>query len=193
MNSVIVLTQRSEYWQEVSWQRVVSWLAKGKVRVLVEDESKEIRTVSVSIKMPVVVMLLNFLGYKSKTDRTQYSDQAVYDRDGSVCQYWHYDEDGNRFKYVCDANERTIDHVTPKDQGGRKSFENCVCACEWHNTRVKKNRTPEQAGLELIRKPRAPRKRKGEWVTVRFVYNPSKPSHKLYFEKWLSRTFDHRE
>jgi CRISPR/Cas system Type II protein with McrA/HNH and RuvC-like nuclease domain len=49
-----------------------------------------------------------------------------------------------------------LDHVVPRQQDGPTSWENIVCSCVPCNSR-KSNRTPEQAGMQLVRKPRKPR------------------------------------
>jgi 5-methylcytosine-specific restriction endonuclease McrA len=49
----------------------------------------------------------------------------------------------------------TIDHIIPKQFGGNDSWENLVVACQVCNHK-KGNRTPEQAGMELIQIPRKP-------------------------------------
>ena len=49
----------------------------------------------------------------------------------------------------------TIDHVTPRAQGGLSTWENCVLACVACNAR-KANRTPEQARMKLRKVPHRP-------------------------------------
>lgn len=49
----------------------------------------------------------------------------------------------------------TVDHVIPKIYGGIDSWENLVCACLNCNN-IKGDRTPDQAGLTLIRNPKKP-------------------------------------
>ncbi len=51
----------------------------------------------------------------------------------------------------------TFDHVVPVAQGGRKDWENIVTCCITCNRR-KGGRTPEQARMHLIRRPRRPDK-----------------------------------
>jgi len=190
--SVIVLNTNYEYWDEITdLKKVIKWYLKDKIQIVVEKE-EEYNSVSLSIKIPAVVRLLGFVGFKIKSDHVPYSKTAVYNRDNNICQYWHYDESGHRFKYLCTENERTVDHVTPTSRGGKTNFENCVCSCRDCNERIKKNRLPQEAGLELIRKPFVPRGRRGEMFTVRFVYNPKKLSHRYYMEKVLGKEFSHR-
>jgi hypothetical protein len=52
--------------------------------------------------------------------------------------------------------ELNYDHVVPRDQGGRTVWENIVASCYKCNER-KRNRTPEQAGMKLLRRPYKPK------------------------------------
>jgi hypothetical protein len=71
-------------------------------------------------------------------------NRNVYLRDGHCCQYC-----GRRFS----AGLLTVDHVVPKSQGGMTVWENLVAACKPCNQR-KANKTPEQAEMPLLSKPR---------------------------------------
>ena len=63
--------------------------------------------------------------------------------------------DGHRCVY-CGATERlTLDHVLPKSRGGPDAWENLVAACTPCNNR-KGNRTPEEAGMRMSRRPFRP-------------------------------------
>jgi 5-methylcytosine-specific restriction endonuclease McrA len=57
------------------------------------------------------------------------------------------------------AEDLTFDHVLPQSKGGKTCWENIVTACgptgNGCNPR-KANRTPEQAGMPLLRKPKKP-------------------------------------
>lgn len=57
------------------------------------------------------------------------------------------------------SEDLTFDHVVPRSQGGRTSWENIVSACGGPDgcNAKKANRTPQEAGMKLIRKPRKPR------------------------------------
>jgi 5-methylcytosine-specific restriction endonuclease McrA len=69
--------------------------------------------------------------------------REVFKRDHHQCQY-------------CDSTHRlTLDHVIPLSKGGSHSWDNVVTACEPCNQR-KGDRTPEQSGLTLRSKPKAP-------------------------------------
>jgi 5-methylcytosine-specific restriction endonuclease McrA len=49
----------------------------------------------------------------------------------------------------------TYDHVVPRARGGKTVWENIVTACVPCNLR-KSDRTPEQVGMRLIKKPTRP-------------------------------------
>ena len=49
----------------------------------------------------------------------------------------------------------TFDHVKPRSKGGLTSWNNIVCSCYKCNSK-KSNRTPEEAGMKLRKKPFAP-------------------------------------
>jgi len=186
MSSVIVLTQNWQYWDEVDVGKVVKWFLKGKIRVVAADENEKIKC-SLEIKRPLVVQLLKFAGYKIKSDEVKWSKEAVFQRDKNICQFWHYDEMGKKFKYTCTADERTLEHIIPVSRGGTNTFENTACACTRCNVVVKGNKTPEEAGLKLIRQPFVPRNKKGQFATIQFTYDPNKVSHRFYMEKILGQ------
>jgi 5-methylcytosine-specific restriction endonuclease McrA len=180
MRSVVVLNADYNYWTEVDLKRVLKWMVKDKIEVVVSHETEEIRSVEFRIKLPLVVRLLHYVGYKPKTEIVPYSQEAVFYRDDNICQYYHHDSNGKKYKYKCDSEERTLDHIIPVSRGGKSAFENVVCACRQCNEVIKKNHTPEEAGLELIRNPYVPRRDKNSFVVMKFTYNPKKLSHKIY-------------
>jgi hypothetical protein len=182
MESVVVLNRNFEFCSEVNVRKVLKWLILDKIEVIVSHDTQEVGSVEFRIKLPLVVRLLEFVGFRHRSDRVRYSTQAVFNRDGSTCQYWHRDRHGRRFKHRCSVTDRTIDHVLPESRGGATSFENCVCACRHCNEVLKKNRTPEEAGMELIRKPVTPRRDRHSYVSIRFSYDQGKLAHRKYRE-----------
>ena len=65
-------------------------------------------------------------------------------RDRSTCQFCGC---------VLPATELTLDHVIPRSRGGHTDWDNLVACCHPCNNR-KGGRTPEEAGLRLLRSPR---------------------------------------
>lgn len=81
-----------------------------------------------------------------KESRKSFTNRQLFRRDHSRCMYC-----GNVFCYA----ELTRDHVIPKAQNGKDLWENVVAACKACN-HYKADRTPEQAGMELLAIPFKP-------------------------------------
>ena len=191
MDNVIVLTQSCQYWDEIPIKKAIVKILKGKVTILAQtNKLLGYDYDGNEIFYPLVVQLRKFSGYKCKTKEVPFSHAAVFDRDNNICQYWHttkVNDDGTTekvepFKYKCTKNDRTIDHVFPLSRGGENTFLNTVCACRQCNEKIKRNRTPEEAGLKLIRLPFIPERKLGEWIVKSFVFDKNKDSHKKLIE-----------
>lgn len=144
MSSTLMLSSRYEPLRVISWKRAVALLFLGKVEVL-EEYDEEIRSVSLTIKMPAVVRLLKYFNYHSQPVR--FSRQNVYVRDNYTCQYC-----GRKLP----PQQLTFDHVIPKSLGGKTQWENIVTCCTICNVK-KRGKTPEEAGMKLLRKPKRPK------------------------------------
>jgi 5-methylcytosine-specific restriction endonuclease McrA len=110
-----------------------------------EESQPAVRTVSLRIRIPRIIQLLFF--DRLPTKEVKFTRFNVFARDKNICQYC-----GHKF----DRKELNIDHVIPRQWGGRTTWTNVVCSCLDCN-RKKANRTPEEAGMHLIRKPKKPR------------------------------------
>jgi len=108
---------------------------------------EQLHGVSLSLRVPRVILLTLYDRYPATEARL--TRQNVFERDNFTCQYC-----GRRF----DRRFLNIDHVIPRDRGGRTTWSNVVCSCRECNRR-KGNRTPEEAGMRLIRRPSRPRLR----------------------------------
>ena len=119
-----------------------SWSALG---VAIREGDESISTARLRLKVPRVILLV---GYEliPKT-KVRLSRANVYARDGSHCQYC-----GGRFS----RSSLNLDHVIPRSRGGLTTWENVVCSCIKCNLR-KGGRTPEEAGMKLLKKPVRPR------------------------------------
>jgi 5-methylcytosine-specific restriction endonuclease McrA len=111
----------------------------------VEPDEPCIRTVRLKIRVPEVILLTRYAGQPRPT--AALSRRNLFRRDRHTCQYC-----GRKTS----SSELSIDHLTPRSRGGRTTWENCVLACTACNRR-KANRTPEEAGLKLLRRPERPR------------------------------------
>ncbi len=108
------------------------------------DKHDWVRTVRSHIAVPRIVRVL---GYDRLPARAvKLNRRNLFARDKSRCQYC-----GGRFP----SAELSIDHVIPRRQGGKDTWENLVCACIRCNAR-KGGRTPHEASMHLMRQPREP-------------------------------------
>jgi 5-methylcytosine-specific restriction endonuclease McrA len=120
-----------------------------------------VHTVSFKIRIPRVILLLFFDRLPHK--EVKFTRHNIFERDHNTCQYC-----GKHF----DRRELNLDHIVPRDHGGTTTWENIVCACIPCNTR-KANRTPTQAGMHLIKKPKRPKWRPFVNVTIASVAHDS--------------------
>jgi len=185
MSTVVVLTKYNAYWGETSLRDALLKWVKGKIEIVAADESRLIHAgigrdgAVFKMPAPLVVRLMDFVGYHVKRETIGFSKEAVWERDRNVCQFYHRDEKTMRkFRYKCTTEDRSIDHLIPKVRGGKGTFYNCVTACKFCNNILKGNRTPAEAGLEIIRLPEIPRRRKGDMVIVSFTFNPNSDAHR---------------
>lgn len=127
-----------------TWQRAISDYFIGKVEIVEYSRDRTIQGVKESFPMPAVVRVLR--SFKRERIRIKFSRLNIYARDGFVCQY-----DGKQHL----TEDLTFDHVVPRSRGGKTNWLNIVTACASCNAE-KGNRTPEEAGMKLLRQPRKP-------------------------------------
>ena len=118
---------------------------KDWVKLPFDSECDYIKTISGGIKIPKIIVLCKF--DKVPIKRPKFSLTGVWDRDNGVCQYT-----GRKLS----KNEGNVDHIIPKSRGGRSNWDNCVLSHKDINAR-KADRTPEEAGLKLLKKPTVPK------------------------------------
>ena len=100
---------------------------------LAAEGNDVVRTVNRAILVPRVIILQ--LYDRIPRSKVRFSRHNIYLRDGNTCQYC------GRELPRTDLN---LDHVIPRAQGGRTTWENVVCCCIDCNL-SKGARTPEQA------------------------------------------------
>jgi 5-methylcytosine-specific restriction endonuclease McrA len=168
MEQVLLLNITYEPLKIINWKRAITLLFLEKVEV-VEEYSREIHSVSFTIKLPSVVRLLMMVK-KPKTP-VKFSRQNIYARDKYKCQYC-----GRRFP----TEELTYDHIIPKSRGGKTKWKNIVTCCIQCN-RKKGGRTNTEAGMKLIRKPSRPTWLPALRITVGFREVPHSWRDYLYW------------
>jgi 5-methylcytosine-specific restriction endonuclease McrA len=108
-------------------------------------QEESVATISFRIRIPRVILLLVYDRLPKK--EVKFTRHNIFERDQNTCQYC-----GRAW----DRQDLNLDHVIPRDRGGPTSWENIVCSCIECNTQ-KANRTPHEAGMHLIRKPKRPK------------------------------------
>lgn len=104
-----------------------------------------IHAVNFLFRIPEIIVLRGYNG--RQTRGLKLSRRNVLERDESTCQYC-----GRHAGH----GDLTLDHVLPKSRGGQTVWENVVAACTRCNDR-KGDRTPDEAGMKLVKAPRRPR------------------------------------
>ena len=124
-----------------SWAEISEY---KKVLEEIDEYDEFVYTPSLVLQVPRIIRVLTF--DKVPVYNIKLNRKNIYTRDNNMCQYC-----GKSF----DTSELNIDHVIPKAQGGTNDWNNLVCSCIKCNQR-KRDRTPKQANMSLIRKPFKP-------------------------------------
>jgi 5-methylcytosine-specific restriction endonuclease McrA len=156
-------------WQAVNVctaRRALTLLFEGHAQVVLDDDDGDfqtfsftqwrdfsalrphpetIATVSFKIRIPRVILLVLFDRLPKK--EVKFTRHNIFERDRNTCQYCGQ---------VFERKDLNLDHVLPRDRGGPTTWENIVCSCVRCNTQ-KANRTPQEAALHLVRKPKRPK------------------------------------
>jgi len=178
-SAVLVLNRVYQPVHVTSVRRAVSLLYQGVARALDEQfqlfdfeswaalaaaaHHDAIQTPSRRIRVPRVIVLIAY--EHLPRSRVRFSRFNVYARDDSTCQYC-----GRRLP----RSDLNLDHVVPRSRGGTTSWENVVCSCVACNLR-KGGRTPDEAGMRLLRMPHRPR-----WSAVFRT-----ASRRAFYRQWM--------
>jgi 5-methylcytosine-specific restriction endonuclease McrA len=111
----------------------------------IRDGDNAVHTVRGAIRVPTVIVALNFAKVPKK--RPKLCAKTIRERDGNRCQYT-----GKLLR----PDEGSLDHVLPRSRGGMDEWGNLVWSDKAVNAR-KGNRLPHEAGLKLLTVPRAPK------------------------------------
>lgn len=118
---------------------------KNWIELKCSEEDNYVQTIQGNIKIPKIIILCRYDKVPKK--RPKITRKGIWIRDEGVCQYT-----GKKVK----PNEGNIDHVIPRSRGGKTNWTNCVLAHKKVNAK-KADKTPEEAGLKLIRQPYIPK------------------------------------
>ena len=169
MHATLLLNATYEPIKIISWKKALTLLFGGKVEVI-EEYDHEIHSVSFAIKLPSILRLLRHVRIR-KHNRVKFSRANIYARDDYTCQYC-----GKKHP----SEDLTFDHVTPVAMGGQKKWDNIVTACFRCNHR-KGGRTPELAGMHLVRQPTEPHWLPAFHIAFKFKSPPDSWRDYLYW------------
>lgn len=129
----------------IPWQEAVRLILRGAVYVIdVHSPAVHVRSPSLVIELPMAVALREYIHIPYEL-ANRVTREGVLRRDGHTCAY-------------CCGRADTVDHVLPRSRGGGDNWFNLVAACQSRNG-LKGDRTPQEAGMNLIREPFEPKER----------------------------------
>ncbi len=139
--AVLVLNANYAPMMVCTAKRAICLDVLNKIDVLANYEEK-VNSPSITYNLPSVIKIRDFVKYDNLS--VDLSRKNILSRDEHVCQY-------------CSEKNSplTIDHILPKGRGGQDTWENLVTACKSCNQK-KGNKTPEEANMELKRRPKRP-------------------------------------
>ncbi len=141
MRETLVLNASFEPLSTVSLRRAVVLVMQDKAVVEQAHPGLRLRAASLELPVPQVIRLSRYV-------RVPFRRQAPWSRRGVLVR------DQHRCAY-CGRRATTVDHVVPRAHGGGDTWLNTVASCAEDNHR-KADRTPEQAGMELLKRPFVP-------------------------------------
>jgi 5-methylcytosine-specific restriction endonuclease McrA len=139
---VLVLNASYEPINVCAARRAIVLVLKG-VAIAEEVDGCQIHSARLTLRIPSVIRLLEYrrIPHQSRA----LSRKNILLRDRNTCQYCGA---------VFGAAELTLDHVIPRSRGGASTWENLVACCHSCNRR-KGNQMAVEAGMKLLREPRA--------------------------------------
>ena len=139
---VLVLNASYEPINVCAARRALVLVLKG-VAMTEEENGHFLHAARIAIRVPSVIRLLEYrrIPHQSRA----LSRKNILLRDRNTCQYC---------ATVLPSSELTLDHVIPRSRGGSSTWENLVACCHTCNRR-KGNQFPLEAGMKLMREPRA--------------------------------------
>jgi 5-methylcytosine-specific restriction endonuclease McrA len=138
---VLVLNASYEPINVCAARRALVLVLKG-VASAEESSQQHIRSSRSVFRLPSVIRLLEYRRIPHQAHAL--SRKNILMRDRYTCQYC---------QRAMPSSELTLDHVIPRSRAGDTSWENLVACCHHCNNR-KGSRTPEEAGMKLLRQPR---------------------------------------
>lgn len=155
IENVAVLNADFTYIGVISWERSIVLLYQGKAETVKESPTVIYnQDKTYSFVVPMVIRLVEYVKSLFR-NKIPYTKRNIFVRDGYTCQYC---------SKKMEPSECTVDHIVPKVDGGKSSWENCVCSCKRCNN-IKGDKPLAKTGLKLKRNPVQPSA--GDFIRLR--------------------------
>ncbi len=133
----------------MSWQESMRAYFTDKFQVVKMYDNWKVHTVNDTWEVPSIISISD---YQKQPEYAKLSRKNIFIRDSYKCQYCN-------IQFL--THELTFDHVVPRRDGGRTTWENIATACQHCNTKKGSRRD-----VHPVRKPYRP--------TFREIYNQGK-------------------
>ena len=138
---VILQNASCEILDIIDWFRAVKLMMNGKATKSYNCSNLyEITTTSGIYHLPNSITLIKYTRIPHRN--IPLTRQNIFFRDNYTCQYC-----GER-----SLKKMTLDHILPRSRNGGNTWENLVTSCRRCNLN-KRDRTPDEAKMFLLRKP----------------------------------------
>lgn len=152
MQKAIASVYENKHWQLLQIDYSDTWeypiiqpiIWEDWIELDIPNYCEDIQTVGGRIRRPTVIITKRYNKITKKRPRPNIKN--VYIRDEGICQF-----SGRKLL----MREASIDHIKPLSCGGSNDWTNVVL-CDKKINNKKADRTPEQAGLTLLREPYDP-------------------------------------
>jgi 5-methylcytosine-specific restriction endonuclease McrA len=132
-----------------------SWCEMSQLHAMEKQIGEEfLRTPHQEVQVPRIVRLV--LYDKVPRSTVRFNRKNLFARDGYRCQYCGQTRP---------MSQLSLDHVVPRSQGGKTTWENVVCSCMNCNSK-KGGRTPTEANMRLLTHPIRPHANPGMVATL---------------------------
>jgi len=172
MRRVLALGSNYEPIGTISWKKAVNLCFSDKVLILSEYE-EEIKSPTYSMKIPSVIVYK--YNKRKSINSVRFSRKNVWVRDEGRCQYCNTQVSLSTF---------TLDHIDPKSNGGKTSWENVVICCYSCNQK-KAEKSLKEVGFKLAKPAKKPNKLPffSELGTIYNVDSQIEPTWKYWLGK----------
>ena len=128
----------------VSWKRAIILMSKGKKVTVLDYHETTVKSEKESHKIPSLMVYNKYISIKKQSTPTK---RKILVRDDKTCQYCSSHLGANA----------TVDHIIPvsrfKNRIDSNTWDNLVACCKECNAK-KGNKTPDEAGMKLLKKPK---------------------------------------